>query len=113
MMTFFQRHPKIHALLHWLMAVVGFVVSTQDKILAATGLVPAGSKIPRFVGYMLATAAFSKILLGRAATAGGETAPIPAAEDALASMIPSTDNAAPKTVVSASEAITKDETPKV
>lgn len=105
-MNFFQRHPKIHALIHWLMGSVGFILSTQDQILAATGLVPPGSKIPRFVGYGLATLAFSKILLGRAQVAGGEAAPVPAAEDALAAMIPSTENSVPKTVVPASEAVT-------
>ena len=87
------------------MGGVGFILSTQDQILAATGLVPPGSKIPRFVGYGLATLAFSKILLGRAQVAGGETAPIPAVEDALASMIPSTTLAVPA-AIPASEAIT-------
>jgi hypothetical protein len=72
--TFFQKHPKIHAAIHWLMSGVGFLLATQDQLLAATQLVPPGSKIPRFVGYALATLAFSKILLGRAQVAGGESA---------------------------------------
>lgn len=110
-MTFFQRHPKIHAAIHWSMGSVGFILATQDQLLAATQLIPAGSKIPRFVGYGLGALAFSKILLGRAQVAGGETAPVPAVEDALASMIPSTENSAPTKVVPASEAITKDESP--
>lgn len=88
------------------MSGVGFLLATQDQLLAATQLVPPGSKIPRFVGYALATLAFSKILLGRAQVAGGETAPLPAAEDALASMIPSTDNAAPKAAIEPAEDIT-------
>lgn len=87
------------------MSAVGFLLATQDQLLAATQLVPPGSKIPRFVGYALATLAFSKILLGRAQVAGGEAAPLPAAEDALAAMIPSTTPAAP-TAIPASEAIT-------
>jgi hypothetical protein len=102
--TYFQRHPKIHAAVHWTMSGVGFILATQDQLLAATRLVPPGSKIPRFVGYGLAVLAFSKIFLGRVQVAGGEVAPAPAAADALAAMVPSTG--APVTEVPKSEAIT-------
>jgi hypothetical protein len=88
-MTYFQRHPKIHAAVHWTMSGVGFILATQDQLLAATQLVPEGSKIPRFVGYGLAVLAFSKIFLGRVQVAGGEA-----------------EAAAPVAPTAASEAIT-------
>ena len=69
-MNFFAKHPNIHTVVHYLLAGTGFILATQDKLLAATALIPEGSSIPRFVGYGLAVLSFSNIFLGRVDAAG-------------------------------------------
>jgi len=66
MRAFFRRHPKIHTVVHWVCAVLGGVLSLQDKILGAAALLPADSSLIRYVGYTLATVAFSNVFIGKA-----------------------------------------------
>jgi hypothetical protein len=92
-MTFFQKHPTLHKVVDYAMVGVGFILATQDQLLAAAALFPEGSNAPRFIGYGLGVLAFSKILFGRVQVAGDGKF----------------DSAAP--TVPASEAVTKVERP--
>jgi hypothetical protein len=92
-MTFFQKHPTLHKAVDYAMVGVGFILATQDQLLAAAALFPEGSSAPRFIGYGLGVLAFSKILFGRVQVAGDGKF----------------DSAAP--TVPASEAVTKVERP--
>lgn len=83
MRSFFRNHPKLHSTLHWLALTLGGLFELQERLLGASAMFPAGSKIPHDIAFVLAVVAFSNILVGRVDKAADPAAPvgaIPASE---------------------------------
>lgn len=72
-----QHRPKLQKYLHWFFAGCGLLLSAQSDLPSVLHFLPEGSMWPKYAGYLMALAAFSRIL-GR--KAGLDTAvPEPAA----------------------------------
>jgi len=84
-MTFFQEHPKIHSAIHWAANIIAFLLMSQDKLVASLGVLPAGSKIPHYIAYALATLSFSSILLKGVEAEGNKPDPAAPIEETPAS----------------------------
>lgn len=88
-----EHRPRLQRALHWLMAACGLLLEARADLPAALGFLPEGSTWPKYLGYVLTLAAFSKILGRRAGLAQAESPQLNA----------------PAKVIPFSEAITMDE----
>lgn len=95
-----QHRPRLQTALHWFMAACGLLLEARTDLPSALAFLPEGSTWPKYLGYVLTLAAFSRIL-GRRAGLAKEP------NDGAAPSEP----AAPGKVIPFSEAITTNEHP--
>lgn len=94
-----QHRPRLQGVLHWLLAACGLLLEARTDLPSALTFLPEGSTWPKYLGYVLTLAAFSRILGRRA---GLVKEPRDGAE---------LDTAAPSNVIPFSEAETVTEKP--
>lgn len=67
------HRPRLQRALHWLLAICGLLLEAHTDLPSALTFLPEGSTWPKYLGYVLTLAAFSKILGQRAGLAQEET----------------------------------------